>query len=123
MPGMLTFDALKAAVAAGEIDTVVVAFADMAGQLVGKRFHAEHFVESAHEETHACCYLLANDIDMEPVPGYAAASWGQGYGDFTLKPDMATLRRIPGSRRRRSCSPTSSTTIATKTSRIRRARC
>jgi glutamine synthetase len=95
MPGMLTFDALKAAVAAGEIDTVVVAFADMAGQLVGKRFHAEHFVESAHEETHACCYLLANDIDMEPVPGYAAASWGQGYGDVTLKPDMATLRRIP----------------------------
>ena len=92
---MLTFDALKSAVAAGEIDTVVVAFTDMAGQLVGKRFHAEHFVESAHEETHACCYLLANDIDMEPVPGYAAASWGQGYGDFTLKPDMATLRRIP----------------------------
>ena len=67
----------------------------MAGQLVGKRFHAEHFIELAHEETDACCYLLANDIDMEPVPGYAAASWGQGYGDFTLKPDMATLRRIP----------------------------
>ena len=95
MRGMLTFDELKQAVLAGEIDTVIVAFADMAGQLVGKRFHAEHFVESAYEETHACCYLLANDIDMEPVPGYAAASWGQGYGDFTLKPDMATLRRIP----------------------------
>jgi glutamine synthetase len=95
MAGMLTFDALKSAVAAGEIDTVVVAFADMAGQLAGKRFHAEHFIESAHEETHACCYLLANDIEMEPVPGYAAASWAQGYGDFALRPDMATLRRIP----------------------------
>ena len=95
MRGMLTFERLKSAVAAGEIDTVVVAFADMAGQLVGKRFHAEHFAESAHDETHACNYLLANDIEMEPVPGYAAASWDQGYGDFTLKPDMSTLRRIP----------------------------
>ena len=46
----------------------------MAGQLVGKRFHASHFLESAHHETHACCYLLANDIEMEPVPGYAARS-------------------------------------------------
>ena len=95
MAGLLTFEALKAAAGAGEIDTVVVAFADMAGQLVGKRFHVDFFLDSAHEETHACNYLLANDIDMEPVPGYAAASWGQGYGDFTLKPDMSTLRRIP----------------------------
>jgi glutamine synthetase len=95
MRGMLSFERLKSAVASGEIDTVVVAFTDMAGQLVGKRFHAEHFVESAHDETHACNYLLANDIDMEPVPGYAAASWDQGYGDFTLKPDLATLRRVP----------------------------
>ena len=95
MRGMLSIEALRAAYEAGEIDTVVVAFADMAGQLVGKRFHAEHFLNSAQEETHACCYLLANDIDMEPVPGYAAASWSQGYGDFTLKPDLATLRRIP----------------------------
>ena len=77
MRGMLSLEALRAAVSAGEIDTVIVAFADMAGQLVGKRFHAEHFLESAHAETHACCYLLANDIDMEPVPGYAAASWDQ----------------------------------------------
>lgn len=95
MAGNLTFEALKTAVADGSIDTVVVAMTDMAGQLIGKRFHALHFVESAHEETHGCNYLLANDIDMEPVPGYAAASWAQGYGDFVLKPDMATLRRIP----------------------------
>jgi len=95
MAGNLTFDALKAAVADGSIDTVVVAMTDMAGQLIGKRFHARHFVESAYEETHGCNYLLANDIDMEPVPGYAAASWSQGYGDFVLKPDLATLRVIP----------------------------
>jgi glutamine synthetase len=95
MRGMLSFERLKSAVASGEIDTVIVAFADMAGQLVGKRFHAEHFVESAHDETHACCYLLANDIEMQPVPGYAAASWNQGYGDFTLRPDLTTLRRVP----------------------------
>jgi glutamine synthetase len=90
-----SFAALKQAVAAGEIDTVVVAMVDMQGRLVGKRFQAEFFVDSAHEETHCCNYLLANDIDMEPVPGYAAASWSKGYGDFTLKPDLSTLRRIP----------------------------
>ena len=55
----------------------------------------EYFLDSAHEETHGCDYLLANDIDMEPVPGYAAANWEKGYGDFVMKPDMATLRRMP----------------------------
>ncbi len=95
MSGLLTLDTLRKAVAGGEIDTVIVALVDMAGQLIGKRFHAQFFVDSAHAETHACNYLLANDIDMEPVPGYAAASWAQGYGDFVLKPDMATLRVLP----------------------------
>jgi glutamine synthetase len=95
MSGNLSFDQLKAAVTAGEIDTVVAAFVDMQGRLMGKRFQAEFFVAGGHEETHACDYLLANDIDMEPVPGYAASSWAKGYGDFVLKPDMATLRRTP----------------------------
>lgn len=95
MPGMLTFKELQAAVAAGEIDTVIVAFPDMQGRLIGKRMQAEYFLDSAHEETHGCDYLLANDIDMEPVPGYAAANWEKGYGDFVIKPDMTTLRRIP----------------------------
>ncbi len=95
MAGNLSFEELKLAVAAGEIDTVVVAFADMQGRLIGKRFQAEFFVDGAWEETHACDYLLADDIDMEPVPGYAAASWQKGYGDFVMKPDLATLRRIP----------------------------
>ena len=92
---MLTLDQLKKSVAAGEIDTVLVAFVDMQGRLIGKRFQADYFVAEAHDETHACDYLLADDIDMEPVPGYAAANWAKGYGDFVMKPDMATLRRIP----------------------------
>lgn len=91
----LSFDELKADVAAGAIDTVIVCMTDMQGRLIGKRFQAEFFVDGAHRETHACDYLLANDIDMEPVPGYAAANWSRGYGDFVLKPDMGTLRRIP----------------------------
>jgi glutamine synthetase len=89
------FKDLVAAVRGGTIDTVVVAMVDMQGRLIGKRFHAEYFVAGAHAETHACDYLLANDIDMEPVPGYAAASWEKGYGDFVLRPDLATLRRLP----------------------------
>ncbi len=93
--GMLTLEQLDMAVSAGEIDTVIVAMTDMQGRLIGKRFQAEFFLGGAHEETHACDYLLANDIDMEPVPGYAAANWSRGYGDFVLKPDISTLRRIP----------------------------
>ena len=95
MAGNLSFSELKAAVAAGTIDTVLVCMVDMQGRLIGKRFQAEYFLESAHEETHGCDYLLANDIDMEPVPGYRTASWDKGYGDFVMKPDLATLRRIP----------------------------
>jgi glutamine synthetase len=95
MTGMLTIDGLKEDIATDRIDTVLVAMTDMAGQLVGKRFHAQYFVDGGMEETHACDYLLANDIDMEPVPGYAATSWDRGYGDFVLKPDLATLRRVP----------------------------
>src|SRR6478735_8583628 len=95
MTGMLTIDTLKADIAAGRIDTVLVAMTDMAGQLIGKRFQAEFFVDSAAQETHACNYLLANDIDMEPVPGFKAASWQKGYGDFVIKPDLATMRATP----------------------------
>ncbi len=95
MAGNLTFDELKADVASGDIDTVLACAVDMQGRLVGKRFLASFFVESAHGETHGCNYLLANDIDMEPVPGYKAANWSKGYGDFAMKPDVATLRRIP----------------------------
>ena len=94
MSAPLTLEQLTKQVAAGEIDTVLVCFPDMQGRLMGKRFQAEFFLDS-HDETHSCNYLLANDIDMEPVPGYAATSWEKGYGDFTLKPDMSTLCPTP----------------------------
>jgi glutamine synthetase len=95
MAGNLTFEQLKKAVASGEIDTLLTAAVDMQGRLVGKRFLARYFVESAYDETHNCNYLLAIDIDMEPVPGYKAANWESGYGDFIVKPDLSTIRRIP----------------------------
>jgi glutamine synthetase len=93
--GMLSLGDLKREIAAGTIDTVVAAMVDMQGRLIGKRFHAQFFADSGHEETHGCNYLLGVDIEMEPVPGYKATSWEKGYGDFVLKPDMATLRRVP----------------------------
>jgi len=95
MPGMLSLDDLAAAVDAGEIDTVIMAQIDMQGRLMGKRFHADHFLKSGVHETHSCNYLLTVDMEMEPVPGYKSASWSQGYGDYMMKPDLATLRRIP----------------------------
>jgi glutamine synthetase len=93
MAAAYSLDALKSDVAKGLIDTVLVAFPDMQGRLIGKRFQAEFFLESAHDETHGCDYLLANDIDMEPVPGYEAANWAKGYGDFVMKADLSTLMR------------------------------
>ena len=95
MPGNMTLDQLKLAVSSGEIDTVIVALIDMQGRLMGKRFHAQFFVDGGHTETHCCNYLLAVDMEMNPVPGYKSAGWEQGYGDYALRPDLATLRRIP----------------------------
>ena len=90
-----TIDQAAEAVRNGALDTVIVCLPDMQGRLVGKRFQAGYFLEEAHRETHACDYLLANDIDMEPVPGYRATNWSKGYGDFVMKPDLSTLRRVP----------------------------
>ena len=90
-----TFDELKKDVAEGRIDTVLACQVDMQGRLMGKRFQAEYFVESAYEETHSCNYLLATDMEMETVSGYKATSWEKGYGDYTMKPDLSTLRRVP----------------------------
>lgn len=95
MPGNMTLDALKAAVAAGEIDTVLVCGIDMQGRLMGKRFHAAFFVNGGYEETHCCNYLLTVDMEMNTVQGYKSSSWQTGYGDYVLKPDLSTLRRIP----------------------------
>src|SRR5207344_3263909 len=76
---------------------VVVAFTDMQGRLMGKRVDAEFFVEEldAGHAVEGCNYLLALEMEMDPVPGYEIASWEQGYGDFDVVPDLATLRRLP----------------------------
>ncbi len=92
---MLTMESLEDDVRSGVIDTVLVCAIDMQGRLMGKRFHARHFLASAHEETHCCNYLVATDMEMETVPGYKSTSWAAGYGDYTVKPDLATLRRVP----------------------------
>ncbi|MEV0126997.1 glutamine synthetase family protein [Dactylosporangium sp. NPDC050688] len=93
---MLTLEQLRVAVAEREIDTVVVAITDMQGRLQGKRFHAQHFLaEVVAHGTEGCNYLLAVDVDMNTVDGYAMSSWSSGYGDFAMIPDFSTLRRIP----------------------------
>ena len=93
---MISLEELRSHVESGAIDTVVVAFTDMQGRLMGKRLHGEFFVEEAAEHgIEGCDYLLALEMEMDPVPGYALASWDQGYGDFRLAPDFGTLRRIP----------------------------
>jgi glutamine synthetase len=95
MPGNLTLEALKEKVASGQIDTVITALPDMQGRLMGKRFHAQFFIDSAWQETHCCNYLLATDLEMHTVDGYSSTSWSAGYGDYIMRPDMATLRVLP----------------------------
>ena len=89
------FEALKAMVETGEIDTVLVCFVDMQGRLMGKRFHGVNFVQSSFKETHCCNYLLATDLEMATPDGYASTSWQSGYGDYTMKPDLSTIRPVP----------------------------
>lgn len=92
----LRTEELRALVADGEIDTVVLAFTDMQGRLQGKRFAAPFFLDEVLEHgTEGCAYLLAVDTDMNTVDGFAMSSWSSGYGDFALHADPATLRRIP----------------------------
>ncbi len=95
MAGTLSFESLKTRVAAGEIDTVLVCLVDMQGRLMGKRFHAQNFVDSAYKETHCCDYLLATDLEMATPDGYASTSWESGYGDYVMQPDLETIRLLP----------------------------
>jgi glutamine synthetase len=91
--GMLGLERLKELAAQEQIETVVVAFTDHYGRLVGKRYDAEMFVEDTFVHgTHGCDYLLTTDMEMDPVPGYKFANWELGYGDFHLVPDLNTLR-------------------------------
>ncbi|MEU6402769.1 glutamine synthetase family protein [Streptomyces sp. NPDC046985] len=92
----LAVEELHALVAGGEIDTVVLAFPDMQGRLQGKRFAARFFLDEVlHHGSEGCNYLLAVDTEMNTVDGYAMSSWDSGYGDFAMRPDLCTLRRLP----------------------------
>src|SRR6476469_7147938 len=94
--GMLTVDDLRKEAGEGTIDTVVTAFTDMQGRLFGKRIVVDYFLDDVVEHgVEGCNYLLALDMEMDPVPGYEMANWEKGYGDFGIAPDMATLRRVP----------------------------
>jgi glutamine synthetase len=92
----MNLDELKDEVGRGAIDTVLLGFTDMQGRLQGKRLTAEFFLDSVvHHGAEGCNYLLAVDVDMNTVSGYAMSSWDLGYGDFEMKPDMDTLMRVP----------------------------
>ena len=92
----LSMAALEQLVGTGEVDTVVVAFADMQGRLVGKRVAAGLFVDEIAAHGAECCtYLLAVDVEMNTVAGYSMSGWNTGYGDMVMTPDLSTLRRIP----------------------------
>ncbi len=96
-PPRLTVDELRADIDSGRVDTVVVAFTDMQGRLQGKRIHGQFFLDSVlGHGTEGCNYLLAVDVDMNTVDGYAISSWEQGYGDMMFDLDLTTLRRTPG---------------------------
>ncbi len=93
---MLTLDRLRHLITDGEIDTVVMAFTDMQGRLQGKRLHAAYFLDVALSAgTEGCNYLLAVDVEMNTVDGYAISSWERGYGDMEFVPDWQTLRLLP----------------------------
>jgi glutamine synthetase len=93
---MLSLAALEQLVGSDAVDTVIVAFTDMQGRLVGKRVSARLFVEEVATHGAECCsYLLAVDVDMNTVSGYTMSSWETGYGDMVMTPDLTTLRLVP----------------------------
>ena len=94
--GFLSIEQLANEVDSGRVDTVLVAIADMQGRLQGKRCDARFFLDHVRTDaTDACNYLLAVDIEMRTVDGYAISSWERGYGDLAFKPDFSSTRLVP----------------------------
>src|SRR5689334_10798139 len=96
--GMLHASKLEEAILDDQVDTVLVAFPDLQGRLVGKRVTGTYWVEhmeAGFQPVHACNYLLAVDSEMNVLPGYQFANWEQGYGDMVVQPDFGTIRWIP----------------------------
>jgi glutamine synthetase len=89
---VLTIEQLRNAVQSERVDTVVLALTDMQGRLQGKRLTARHFLDEVlHHGTEAGDYLLAVDVEMNAVEGYAMASGEH----FEMVPDLDTLRPVP----------------------------
>jgi glutamine synthetase len=97
--GMLDAKTVTDLIGRDEIDTVLMVFPDQQGRFMGKRLTGRYFVEDVLEggegAIHACNYLLAVDMEMEPLPGYSYANWDTGYGDLAMKPDLSTMRTVP----------------------------
>lgn len=91
----MNVEALQQRIAAQNIDTVIVCMPDMQGRLVGKRESAEFFLSTLQSGTHVCDYLFTVDMEGTPIPGFAAASWDKGYGDYVLRPDFSTWQQVP----------------------------
>lgn len=95
-PFPLPVERLRAEVAAGRIDNVIVAVPDLQGRLQGSRIDGEHFCERVLADGFAACvYLLAADVEMNTGPGYSVDAWAAGFGDLLLTPDVGTLRELP----------------------------
>ena len=95
-PGRPTYDEMAELIRSGDVDTVIVAITDMQGRLQGKRLDATYFIDELHEGVvEGCSYLLASDVDMRTVDGFALTSWERGYGDLAFKPDFSTIRMVP----------------------------
>jgi len=93
---MLDVGELERLVGTGDVDTVLVVFPDLQGRLMGKRVTGHFFLDHVlRDGVEACDYLLAVDVEMEPLPGYRFANWDEGYGDVQLRPDLSTMRRVP----------------------------
>src|ERR1700737_263352 len=91
----LSLEELVRQTKAGDVDTVIIAIADLQGRLMGKRLTGPYFLDHIDEGLHACDYLLAMDVDNEPLPGFKFTNWGTGYGDMHGHPDLSTIRRLP----------------------------
>ena len=92
--GILDVEELRSAVSQGLIDTVILAFPDLYGRMLGKRLDASFFLSDVSGGTHVCDYLFTVDMEMEPVPGYKFSNWDRGYGDVHLAPDLGTIRKL-----------------------------
>jgi glutamine synthetase len=89
-------DELRGMVRDGRIDTLIVAFADMQGRLMGKRVQAQAFLDGVIDHgAHFCTYLLGTDMEMNTPEGFALMNWETGYGDWVADPIWDSLRVLP----------------------------